>query len=313
MVDKVIAVTSLLIGQVGETESKVYRNGKTSVILIILWIFGNYILMANLYQGSIYSCFTVPILPQTPVDVKDLLNWKIPVVAVDTFPVYDAGTWSDRTLLDNYVIPQLITSGEHNPIFDKFLSNFQKILLSFTDDSVARMIDNVLHGRSSLTQPTIVLMMQEVHLDNLMQNIKFIGNRQITKNRGYSPFRHIAFYVGGKNLLAPYYAKEWARLGEARLSQMWNKVTKINFLLRLKREQLGDLKYFDGLQNSFGAPKLSEQFHEATAVSVELMTPTFFIFAVMTGLGLIGFLMENKVLFLLKYWLIQSYMKFRAQ
>ncbi|OXA36737.1 hypothetical protein Fcan01_28490 [Folsomia candida] len=79
MAEKVITVTSMFLGQVGETTRKAYCKAKVALILVILWLFGYFILTANLYQGSIYSCLAVLFPPQTPQGFNDLAKGNIQI------------------------------------------------------------------------------------------------------------------------------------------------------------------------------------------------------------------------------------------
>lgn len=45
MVEKIITVASILLGQVGDSSVKAYRVGKVVLVLLTLWLFGNILLM----------------------------------------------------------------------------------------------------------------------------------------------------------------------------------------------------------------------------------------------------------------------------
>lgn len=115
-VDKIITITCILLGQVGESSGKAYRVGKVAIVLMILWLFGNLIVMANFYQGSIYSCLTVLFPPETPRNAKDLVNWDIPMISME-------GDGKRDDLLDD-LIPNLLSKTRENLGLDKFLKNF---------------------------------------------------------------------------------------------------------------------------------------------------------------------------------------------
>lgn len=118
-----MVVTCILLGQVGESTGKGYRSGKIVLVLFTIWFFGNFVLMTNLYQGSMYSSLAV-LKPKTPPSgVYDLVNWDIPLVSLDM--VYDYKSGSTKTILVDYIIPALMSSGGKDSELSKFLSKLK--------------------------------------------------------------------------------------------------------------------------------------------------------------------------------------------
>lgn len=57
-------LAALLLGQSANGDvTKIFANKRVSIVISIVWLFGCYILMANLYQGSMFSFLTVPQFP----------------------------------------------------------------------------------------------------------------------------------------------------------------------------------------------------------------------------------------------------------
>ncbi|XP_035708287.1 uncharacterized protein LOC110850132 [Folsomia candida] len=285
-----IAVVSILLGQVLETTGKAYASGKVALVLITFWLFGNLFLTSNLYQGSIYSCLAVLVPPQTPRGVEDLLNWDVPMVAMDT--VYSTRSRSYQTFLKFFIIPELITSYVKNSKFVNFLTEFQARVLSL-NKAESDMIHKTVSGNTSRTHKTIVLLFFEDKLDDVVKQIKILGNRRSVKNKGDSPFRVIRFQVGFGSLLAPYFGKEWGRMFTTGLNLIWSKVHSISLYFHANRGQLEKRKRFVALQNYLWNQKDTMTLHEGNSISIELIRPVFTICAVSFGLALIGFVLEN--------------------
>lgn len=292
MVDKIITVTCVFLGYVGDSTGKEYRSRKIVIMLITLWLFGNFILMTNIYQGSIYSLLTILVPPQTPSGVKDLLNWDIPLIAMDT--VYHPITKTHRSYILDHIIPELIFASRKNSKLINFVTKFGSKVLSINDAPVSNMVDKTILENSSRTHHTIALLGAEETLADVMKQVKFFGNRRGVQNKGDSPFRIVEVKVGIRNLLAPYFAKEWGRMREAGLNQMWKKVHRTSLFLEVKGKHLRGKKYFEAVQTLFGNPKETAPLHESTPVSVELMRPIFGICSVIMALGVVGFLAENR-------------------
>lgn len=287
----VINVTSILLGQAGQTTGKVYNAGKVALIIFNLWLFGYLILMSNLYQGSIYSYLTVPVLPQTPRGVEDLLNWDVPIVAMDS--VYSYPTKSYETYLKRYIIPEMISSGVHNEKVVEFLNKFQAKVLPMNDESMANTVSAILFGNSTKSQQIIILLYFEDILEQRVKEITiFLRNRRVVKNRGDSKFRTMKFDVGPNNLMAPYFAKEWRRMRETGLDQIWSKVYQIATFFRIHDRRLGGRKNFEAIQHLFWNRKDGVTFHEETPVSLKLVGPIFGFCAVIMASAMVEFLME---------------------
>lgn len=55
MVEKVITVTIIFLGQVRDSSGRSYRNGKVAILLMILWLFGNLFLVQNFIIRALYT------------------------------------------------------------------------------------------------------------------------------------------------------------------------------------------------------------------------------------------------------------------
>lgn len=296
VMDKVLTVSCILLGQVGESTGKAYRMGKVALVLLILWLFANILLMANLYQGSIYSCLAVPFPPQTPQSVEDLINWDIPILAMDIF--YDDPSSTYKSNLLDRIIPELLLSEGSSPQFIKLLKNLHARALPWKNRSEKDMVTRIITERLKRKHRMIALFLSGDWSKYGIKQIQMAGVRRIVRNKGASPFMHVQLRTGISNLLSPYVAKEWKRMFVFGTTNMWNTLLQESRTLRNKSDLYGE-RYRDSLQNAFGSPKISDQFHESEPVSVELIRPIFAICAVIMGFCLAGFLVEIRKLVIL--------------
>lgn len=195
-------------------------------------------------------------------------------------------------------------SGE-NIDFINFLKKFQTKVLFVIDTSVAKMVDTTILENSSRKHPPIALLCVKDALEDVIKPVKFQGNRRGVRNKADSPFRMIEIKAGTRNLLAPYFAKEWVRMYETGLSDMWNKMSSTSLFLRVKGAHLEKHKYFEAVQTFFGNPKDMVPFHEATPILVELIKPIFVICGVILILAVVGFIAEHKEL--VRSWYLHTY------
>lgn len=290
--EKLITVTSILLGQVGDTAGKAYRRGKVTLVILTLWLFGYLVLMANIYQGSIYSCLTVLIPPPTPHGVHDLIDWDILIVARD--PFYNFVSGSTKSSLLDYIIPNLLSSGAQTPKFTKFLTGFQQKVVDINDNSAGTMLNKIITENTTKKYPSIAIFLYEMDFDFVLKVYKFVGNRRVVLNRGESPFRNLELRIGDTNLLTPYFSRDYVRMREAGLDKVWLHVKRVGEVLKKFSSGYDKQKYFEAVQRSFGNLKDPVTFTEATPVSTDLIRPVFVICGILMKLGVMAFLGENK-------------------
>lgn len=296
IVDKVIIISCILLGQVGSSSTKAYQTRKVALVLLTVWIFGNFFLMVNFYQGSIYSCLAVLLPPKSPLGVEDLVNWNIPIVDMHTV-LWDGDLPPQSYLLDD-LIPTLISGSGDNPKFSQFLNEFRRKLLPISNNSVSDMVDSINFPNSTGTNPMIVLLNAEADLEDFVKIIKLAETRIIVVNRGYSPFEFIGTKSGSRNLFTRYFLKDWIHLRESGLINMWDKVDNAAFLSEYNEELLENGMYFKAVQPTFGNIREPVTFHESRTVSMELILLAFSLSGVVMGFGVLGFLVENKKTFI---------------
>lgn len=291
MAENMITVFSIFLGQVGNSFRRAYRVGKIALLLVTLWLFGNLILINNYYQGSIYSCLAVLFPPQTPGGIEELRDLDIPIVAMNLFA--KTGTNSLNTFLVDEIIPKLIHSDIQTPKFVKLLTKFQTKVLSYNDKSVSGMVKKMLYENSTLPYPMVALFVMKDTLERIVKLVKFSKNRYIVGNKGTSPFRVFALRTGSRNLLVPYFAKEWRRLQESGLTEMWHRLYVMVLLLREKNRIYGPGQRSEFVQYLFSGFKEKATFHESHPVSMDLIFPAFSLCSGVVAFCVVKFMAEN--------------------
>ncbi len=209
--DKLVTIICLLLGQVGDSSGKPYRTGKVAILLVVLWLFGNLILMGNFYQGSIYSCLTVQFPPEVPRSVGDLENWKIPMITMDSF--IRANDLPPISLLLDDIIPSLLFKNSDKPEFTHFLKNVQgKILPAWEYPGTTLSYESEKVGYPK----TVILIKQDAR-----ELVRTIGNlltkRRYVMNRGDSPFQFSVAGFGSKHLYSSFFMNDCGRMAESGL------------------------------------------------------------------------------------------------
>lgn len=258
-----------------------------------------------------YSNLAVIKPPPPPSGVYDLVNWDIPIVAKES--IYDYKTRSYKTVLTDCVIPELISSGVPQSKQLKFLAKLKAKLVSVYDKSVPSFVNKILRGNRTMLHSTVVAFVFTHNFDSNERRIKRSGKRHIVRNKGYSPFTMVQYTVGEKNLLTPYLAKEWGRMFEAGLSNLWLQVFRQHVALREKISLRGDNKYFEAVQFAFGNVREPVTFHESSPVSITLIFPAFVLCSAIVVMGVVAFVVECWDVLLHEIYAAWSWLKLKCQ
>lgn len=290
MAEKVITVTFIFLGQVGDSSGRTYRKGKVAIIVFTIWFFGNLFLMVNYYQGSIYSCIAVLYPPRTPGGVEELVDFDIPIVDTGTYTTFNG---TKETNLHDVVLPKLIPSVSQNPKLYQLLTRFKAKLLSINDMYVREMLHKIVNENSARTYPLLVLFMFRDDFAYFVRANNYLGNRYIVHNRGESPFQVVHYKSGQTNLFTPYLARGLRRMQEFGLTHRWTNLNPILAMLTFKKRLLVRGKYFEVVQKVLGNAKERVIFHESNPVPLDVIRPAFYICGIIISLGIAGFALEN--------------------
>ncbi|OXA48872.1 hypothetical protein Fcan01_16808 [Folsomia candida] len=126
-----IMVQSLLFGQaIADEIIKSVKNKQVARPLLAIWFFVCYLLMENLYQGSIYSDLTVVHPPNVPKTVRELVASNMTIIT--TSQMYITSKTSnalERTsILKQSIIPEILKKN-----FSKKVNKFMKKMNSQID------------------------------------------------------------------------------------------------------------------------------------------------------------------------------------
>lgn len=288
--NKMVVVTCLLLGQVGESKGKPYRTGTAVLVLLTLWLFGYFILMQNLYQGSMYSNLAVLKPTRPPGGVYDLVNWDIPIVSMDI--VYDYKSRSAKSILADYVMPQLLAISESESELSKLIMKLKEKI--GYGNGKKTLLKTLSLGNLTMTHCMVVVFVFTHHVVTIESKLKLMGNRQVVRNKDSSPFAMTQYMVGRKNLLTRYFSKELGYMLHAGLTRLWSKVGLQSLALRGKSELKEGNKYFEAVQQAFGNLRDPVTFHESQPVSVKLLMPGFILCSIVMSIALLVFLVEYR-------------------
>lgn len=287
----------------GRDVTKIFANRRAAIIGSTVWFFGFYILMANLYQGSIFSFLTVPELPKVPVTMAELLSSQLLVLTVTNLQsdtVSTTGiTITFASVLKSIIIPELKTVMAGNLGYQRSLDAFETRLIFIEPRQVrsAEIISNISNSnrlKEFETSGTFAMMDSINNLKFLTEPITFLGKRFVIHGRGETGFQMISVMHGLRNFIFPRFNSVYRRFVEAGLIGTWLRAyrkSRLLFRMRTHGKEVYD-KY--SAQVNSGVPHQPE-FHECTPGSLEALKYMFAICGMLlVGAGLI-FLAEWKL------------------
>lgn len=108
VVNNFLNLISIHLGQVGGNVLKVFGVPEITAgsVLLPVWFFSCYILMANVYQGSIFTFLAVPLIPEVPTDLEALVESNLPIMT-NTYSRVQVD-YRDSSILKEDLIPELV-------------------------------------------------------------------------------------------------------------------------------------------------------------------------------------------------------------
>lgn len=318
--DDLFQITAVLLGQSGKGDmTKIFSNKHLALIVSIVWLFGCYILMENVYQGSIFSFLTVPHFPEVPETIGELLESKIPVLTTTYFTYYvlvrnrSSGTIKYASTMKNLLIPQWKMAMGGNLEYIKSINSLDERLtyVNPVEGTVKGIVQNVSNsiplGKNFETRETLAIMNHEKDLKYFTDPIRVLGKRFVIDSRDDTGFQTINVMYGFRNYIYPGIYASYKKMLEAGLVDKWAN-------LYLSWEQLFRMriygrkvykKYFAQVNSNV---QFQQDFHDCIPVSVKALRYIFALCAVLLSVGWFILYLECKHLFAWHYFIV--YRKF---
>ncbi|OXA48640.1 hypothetical protein Fcan01_16496 [Folsomia candida] len=205
-------VQSLLFGQaIADEIIKKVKNKRISRPLLATWFFVCYILMDNLYQGSIYSDLTVVSPPQVPKTIEELVASNMTIIT--TSRILKSNKIEEGTsLLKTYLIPEIFNknfSERFNKLVKKMNSKLEYIHGGTEDVSMVKNMSKSCKVRSNKTskwistKETFAIMDTTFYLQLCVDSLHILGTRLVVKNNADVSLGFSTLSFGRRNFISP--------------------------------------------------------------------------------------------------------------
>ncbi len=302
--DQIYAVFCLLLGQSGAGDvTRVFGNKGVAVLTSSAWLFGCYILMENLYQGSIFSYLTVPEFPIVPKTMNELLSSRIPVMTtsfVSELIIINSTTdfVKHHSILKLFIIPKIRRVMAQNSEYKKSLDLLQKrlFLIHYDAENLAEDIVGNISKSTSLTDrfetsATFALMSASDELRLFTEPIKLLGGRFVVDGRDDTGFYTVLIMSGYKNFIFPRFYSTYRRLFDSGLLEVWERLSSAAGQLS-KVKAYGEKMYKRHYTQVNGGIQFKPEFHECMPVSGNALKYAFAISGALLCVGAIIFGVE---------------------
>lgn len=283
-----------------------YNKKSVAIPILTVWFLcGGFIIMNNLYIGSIFSYLSAIQSPILPSNWKSLVESDIPITT--TTPIYMQVTTEDilkESLLIHSLIPTYSRLFENNPTlvqtFDKLYNKIVHIDVTAGTDTFAQILRNIeifiddqTYGNKSVyTGRTFAIMDEVGTLDVYSKLLKWNGSRLIVQGTGQdTPFGITVVDIGLRNFLVPIFNNILGLLRSTGFEDRWNKLDKTYALIYkgCEIDNTSYKKYFAKAISNFREPI---SFHESDPVSLKSVKGVFLVCNVFILLSFVSVVKE---------------------
>jgi hypothetical protein len=236
------------------------NRGAVSPKVFVGWLFACYILMANLYQGSILSYLTVAIPSQVPNTLSELVDSNLWSLTVSFFRKKE-GNWSTdysyHSSLQETAIPSIISSWSDEHRYSKILAKFNKKLFFFpttyisNNAHIAKNISNFLpilnkFNDSISTETTFAIFDKKFDLNAILESINILQKRFVIRSKEETHLNNMLLVEGRNNFLSHYINNGFRQFSQSGIDSLWKKivVSKKYLYIMSKIGEKYRLKYF---------------------------------------------------------------------
>lgn len=311
-------VSSILVGQVNGDSFTMFHNKEgVAMPILIVWFFGaGFIIMNNLYMGSIFSYLSAIPLPIFPPSWKLLVDSEIPIIT--TSSITSTTTFLlDTSLLKDSLIPDYITLFEHKPnLVKKFHQLNNKVAyLNFGLDKT--VMANFLHsiktpkkmsksGNQAVPRGNTFATMDDAnYVMQLAKLFQWYGTRLVILGTEDAPFSDISFGLASRTYLFTLFQKRFGELLSFGFEKRWTKLesTYTSMNMQFEVDNTTYQKYFARVVASIREPIT---FNESDPVSLKSVQEVFALCGVVLFVSFITLLIdidEGKVMRYLCNWI----------
>lgn len=218
-------VVTPLIGQVSDNVHHMFHCRNGGAWIWILWIsFGGYILMYNLYQGSVYSCLTVKLPSTVPKSMTELRDSDISVITFSN--VEHLHVKLPPSMLKYSAIPEMITTLGPNDSYAVLLSQLNYRIVHIRDALTAvRAIKGsqpvVELNNTVPTKSAVAVMDRGMRYQIVIQWLDFAEGRHLVHNNADTLLVYHLVWLVQRNFFLSRVVRHINQLEESGLLRRW--------------------------------------------------------------------------------------------
>lgn len=293
----------LLFGQInGDSFKMFYRKLWVAVPILIVWLLGGgFIIMNNLYMGSIFSYLSAILSPIFPLTWKSLVDSEIPIATTTKYNIFDSANL-DESIVKSLLIPEYKRLFRNNPSLMLKFDQLYKKLIFFGDDLSSRQFLKFLRNTEASriirntnesldTSKTFAIMDFAKYLKVYSNFLQWSGSRLVSIGNEATPFTQIGIGAGSKNFISPIFQSRVGRLTSFGLMDRWNRLDDLYTSINTWYTLDGTIspKYFAKAMSNGKEPVT---FHESDPVPLKSLLGALLVCSVFILLSFLCFLKE---------------------
>ncbi|OXA49808.1 hypothetical protein Fcan01_16003 [Folsomia candida] len=300
MIGDFCLISSILFGQsIADKILRTMTNKKVSLPILTVWFFGSYLLMDNLYQGTIYSDLTVMYPQKVPETLETLAisNMSVLTTTFSRFPPLLINCFITRSL-----IPML---RKHKEIPD-WLDDLQKRVIFIHPNNVdASLTEKILTYRQVATNKnetfsttgSFAILDRTLELGRLTASLQMLGKRLVVESKSGNNLSFNTYVEGRRNLFTPIFHQGLLHLKQSGVFGRWEILRGMKEKLRFMRQHGETVykRYFVKLNSNFQEPNIFHKCGDGDGMGALLYVLGLCVVLVGVGVVVLGLECWNQI------------------
>lgn len=301
----IFKAAAILLGQINSSNLNIFNRRSFGAPILMVWLFcGRYIIMDNLYTGSIFSYLSAIKPPIVPETLTELVESNIPIVSTSSLT-------SQESILKKVIIPNYV---DNLKIANKSIELLQKLVskIVFVNaySAYVKFFKNILtldlltyFNTSIDTSRTYAIIDADAEFSIFTDLLKANGRRLVINGQGDMPFVYVSTSFGLRNCFHQLFSRKLSQLAASGIEARWPKVRQIGNSVHVLRGVWGDdykthlSKYMSGSKRS------NKSLSKEGPITLKTVETIFVLCSILQIFAFISFIIERRkvVSYFLKY------------
>ncbi|OXA47561.1 Glutamate receptor 3.7 [Folsomia candida] len=301
-------VTCILLRQVNGESLRMFNNRAcVAVPILTVWFLGGcYVIMDNLYTGSVFSFLSAVKAPRLPSSLVDLADSEIPIMTHSWYLDETDRPIRKIPILNDYLVPQYVNLFKDSPeMMNMFRQLLKKLIFIHQDvdeymsqSGISKLLRNSRQAMSGVSPNKVIDPEKTFAIMDSDQIVRMNGKllqstekRLILYGKEYTPFNKVFVEVLKRNYLLPIFLKRLGQLLSNGMVDRWRKLEELYVPLyaHYAKNHTDYRKHFAVVMSN-GREQIT--FHEANSISMGSVKEVFVLCGIFLSVSFVSILVE---------------------